>query len=89
MLRPMLEFLREDGGILRGVPREVLDECILCLVFGPVAKSLAKAAKRAPVTVRVMVADDAKALMFWPFELAHGGQATRGPGRNARDGGGW
>lgn len=25
MLRPMLEFLREDGGILSGVPRDVLE----------------------------------------------------------------
>lgn len=28
MLRPMLEFLREDGGVLSGVPTDVLDECI-------------------------------------------------------------
>jgi hypothetical protein len=34
MLRPMLEFLREDGGILGGVPREVLDECIRRLDAG-------------------------------------------------------
>ena len=34
MLRPMLEFLREDGGILSGVPRDVLDECIRRLDAG-------------------------------------------------------
>ena len=34
MLRPMLEFLREDGGILSGVPRDVLDECIQRLDAG-------------------------------------------------------
>jgi hypothetical protein len=34
MLRPMLEFLREDGGLLLGVPREVLDECIRRLDAG-------------------------------------------------------
>jgi hypothetical protein len=34
MLRPMLEFLREDGGVLSGVPRDVLDECIRRLDAG-------------------------------------------------------
>jgi hypothetical protein len=34
MLRPMLEFLREDRGILSGVPRDVLDECIRRLDAG-------------------------------------------------------
>jgi hypothetical protein len=34
MLRPMLEFLHEDGGILSGVPRDVLDECIRRLDAG-------------------------------------------------------
>jgi hypothetical protein len=34
MLRPMLEFLREDGGILSGVPRDVLGECIRRLDAG-------------------------------------------------------
>jgi hypothetical protein len=34
MLRPMLEFLREDGGIFSGVPRGVLDECIRRLDAG-------------------------------------------------------
>lgn len=34
MLQPMLEFLREDGGILGGVPRDVLDECIRRLDAG-------------------------------------------------------
>jgi hypothetical protein len=34
MLRPMLEFLREDGGILSGVPHGVLDECIRRLDAG-------------------------------------------------------
>jgi hypothetical protein len=34
MLQPMLEFLREDGGILSGVPRDVLDECIRRLDAG-------------------------------------------------------
>jgi hypothetical protein len=34
MLRPMLEFLREDGGLLSGVPRDVLDECIRRLDAG-------------------------------------------------------
>ena len=34
MLRPMVEFLREDGGILSGIPREVLDECIRRLDAG-------------------------------------------------------
>lgn len=42
-------------------------------VFGPVGESLAKAARRAPVTVRVIVPGDAKALLFWPFPLAHAG----------------
>jgi hypothetical protein len=34
MLRPMLEFLREDGGVLSGVPGDVLDECIRRLDAG-------------------------------------------------------
>ena len=34
MLRPMLEFLREDGGVLSGIPPEVLDECIRRLNAG-------------------------------------------------------
>jgi hypothetical protein len=34
MLRPMLEFLREDGGVLSGVPTGVLDECIRRLDVG-------------------------------------------------------
>lgn len=38
MLRPMLEFLREDGGILSGVPHDVLDECIRRLDAGTPAE---------------------------------------------------
>ena len=34
MLRPMLEFLREDGGVLSGVSSHVLDECIRRLDTG-------------------------------------------------------
>jgi hypothetical protein len=34
MLQPMLEFLREDSGVLSGVPRDVLDECIRRLDAG-------------------------------------------------------
>ena len=34
MLRSMLEFLREDGGLLSGVPGDVLDECIRRLDAG-------------------------------------------------------
>ena len=37
MLRPMLEFLREDGALLSGVPRDVLDECIRRLAVDPPA----------------------------------------------------
>jgi tetratricopeptide (TPR) repeat protein len=42
-------------------------------VFGQIAESLARAARRAPVTVRVVVPEDAKALLFRPFELAYAG----------------
>jgi tetratricopeptide (TPR) repeat protein len=46
------------------------------VVFGPVAESLAQAARRTPVTVRVVVPDGANALLFLPFELAY---AVGGP----------
>jgi hypothetical protein len=39
-------------------------------VLGPVAAALAGAA---PATVRVIVPDEARALAFWPLELAHAG----------------
>lgn len=42
-------------------------------VFGPVADALVKAAKKTPVTVRVVVPENAKALMFRPLELTHVG----------------
>ena len=44
-------------------------------VFGPVAEALAKAARKAPVTVRVVVPDGAEALFFWPLELAYASDA--------------
>lgn len=34
MLRPMLEFLREPGGLLSGIPHDVFDECIQRLEAG-------------------------------------------------------
>jgi tetratricopeptide (TPR) repeat protein len=40
-------------------------------VFGPVSEALVRAAKRALVTVRVVVPDGAEALLFRPLELAH------------------
>ncbi|HLJ99466.1 MAG TPA: CHAT domain-containing protein, partial [Streptosporangiaceae bacterium] len=42
-------------------------------VFGPVADALATAARKTPVTVRVVVPESAKALLFRPLELAHAG----------------
>jgi hypothetical protein len=42
-------------------------------MFGQVAESLARAARRAPVTVRVVVPDDAKGVLFRPLELAYAG----------------
>jgi tetratricopeptide (TPR) repeat protein len=42
-------------------------------VFGSVAEALARVAKRTPVTVRVVVPGEAKALLFRPLELAHAG----------------
>jgi tetratricopeptide (TPR) repeat protein len=40
-------------------------------VFGPVADALANAARKTPVTVRVVVPEGAKTLLFRPLELAH------------------
>jgi len=40
-------------------------------VFGHIAEALARAARRAPVTVRVVVPEDARFLLFRPFELAY------------------
>jgi hypothetical protein len=40
-------------------------------LFGAVAEALAEAARKAPVTVRVVVPDGAEALLFWPLELAY------------------
>jgi hypothetical protein len=42
-------------------------------VFGQIAELLVRAARRAPVTVRVVVPEDARALLFRPFELAYTG----------------
>lgn len=42
-------------------------------VFGRIAESLARTARRAPVTVRVVVPEDARTLLFRPFELAYAG----------------
>jgi len=42
-------------------------------VFGPVADALARVARKAPVTVRVVVPDGAEALLFWPLDLAYAG----------------
>jgi tetratricopeptide (TPR) repeat protein len=40
-------------------------------LFGPVAEALANAARKAPVTVRVVVPDGAEGLLFWPLQLAY------------------
>jgi tetratricopeptide (TPR) repeat protein len=50
-----------------------LGEWIGSEVFGPVAEALARITKRALVTVRVVVPERAKALLFRPLELAHAG----------------
>jgi tetratricopeptide (TPR) repeat protein len=43
------------------------------VIFGAVAEALAQAARKKPVTVRVVVPDGAEALLFWPLEVAYAG----------------
>jgi tetratricopeptide (TPR) repeat protein len=59
-------YVQDEARIVADVGRWLESE-----VFGPIAEVLARAAKRAPVTVRVVVPEVARALLFRPFELTY------------------
>jgi tetratricopeptide (TPR) repeat protein len=61
-------YAEDEARIVAGVGQWLESE-----VFGQIAESLVSAARRAPVTVRVVVPESARALLFRPLELAYAG----------------
>jgi hypothetical protein len=93
MLRPMLEFLREDGGVLSGVPTGVLDECIRRLDAGTPADGpkVWEMADKVDAATGSMIAISLYNRFYRPTSnfAIHAGAASllrhvRGDGRTAR-----
>jgi hypothetical protein len=92
MLRPMLDFLSEDGGILSGIPREVLDECIRRLDVGTPAEgpSVRSMAEKVDAATDAAIAISLYNRFYRPTSnfAVHAGAASllrhvRGDGRTA------